>query len=247
MRIDSEPAFVLHTRPYRETSQLVDVFTRHHGRFRTVAKGFRRAKAASRHLSPFAPLLVGWTGKGDLKNLINTEQTGASFMLSGDRLYSGLYLNELLLRLLAENDPHLRLFDHYLEVLQKLASDEPIEPPLRKFEFCLLDEIGYGLAVDVDATTGEPISPESWYWFDPSMGFVAGHKSSDNHHSSNWFHGAELLSLNEDQDQSAAVGRTKKRLMRLAIQSHIGDKPLRSRELFAGVDSVSSALPRVEQ
>mgnify|MGYP001121165343 CR=1 FL=1 len=242
MRVDSEPAFVLHVRPYRESSQLVDIFSRHYGRFRAVAKGFRRAKNTAKQLSPFTPLLVSWSGKSDLKSLLSAEQTGASLMLVGERLYSGFYLNELLLRLLAVHDPHQQLFDSYFEILAHLAADVPIEPPLRKFEFCLLEEIGYGLVMDVEASTGEPISQEQWYWFDPTIGFVSGIKSNKN--SPNWFLGSDILAIQNFTDQNLALGRVKKRLTRLAIEPHLGNKPLSSRALFSGVSGVSSILSK---
>ena len=160
LRVDSEPAFVLHTRPYRETSQLVDLFSRHYGRLRVVARGFRRPKNGSRILAPFTPLLVGWSGKSELKTLVSAEHSGRSLMLSGERLYSGFYLNELLIRLLVEHDPQQYLFDHYLNIMTSLADGEPIEPALRLFERNLLDEAGYGLMIDTDIVSGHPAIPD---------------------------------------------------------------------------------------
>tara|TARA_R110000822_G_scaffold159476_10_gene299274 strand:- start:25175 stop:25918 length:744 start_codon:yes stop_codon:yes gene_type:complete len=237
MRVDGEPAFVLHSRSYRETSQLVDLFTRHHGRFRAVARGFRRAKTPTRTLSAFTPLLVCWSGKSDLKTLVNAEQSGSSLMLTGDRLFSGFYLNELLLRVLAENDPHEWIFDCYLEIMTKLVGGEQVEPALRHFETCLLEDIGYALVLDVDAESGEPVEAGQWYWFDPTVGIVARHRVSEEHRAPNWFQGIELLAIQHGCDQtdsanSLASSRAKKRLMRLAIHPHLGGKPLRSRELF---------------
>lgn len=232
MRVDSEPAFVLHTRPYRETSQLVDLFSRHHGRFRVVARSPRHTKNSTRNLSPFTPLLVGWSGKSDLKTLVSAEQSGASLMLAGERLYSGFYLNELLLRLLAEHDPHEWIFDCYLEIMTKLVDGDPVEPALRQFEIYLLSDLGYGLVLDADAESGKPVVPDQWYWFDPTVGLVARHFVSGGRRAPNWFQGTELLAIHHGNDSTPSVGQSKKRLMRLALEPHLGGKPLRSRELF---------------
>ncbi|HEB27952.1 hypothetical protein LCGC14_2477640 [marine sediment metagenome] len=232
MRVDNEPAFVLHTRPYRETSQLVDLFSRHHGRFRAVARSPRRTKNSTRNLSPFTPLLVGWSGKSDLKTLVSAEQSGASLMLVGERLYSGFYLNELLLRLLAEHDPHEWIFDCYLEIMTKLVDGDQVEPALRQFETYLLSDLGYGLVLDIEAESGKPVVPDQWYWFDPTAGLVARHFVSGGRRAPNWFQGAELLAIHHGNDSTPSVGQSKKRLMRLALEPHLGGKPLRSRELF---------------
>ncbi len=176
MRVDGEIAFVLHTRAYRETSQLVDLFSRRYGRFRVVAKGSRGAKSltskSSKILQPFTPLQISWSGKGELKTLLSSETVMALPLLQGERLYSGFYLNELLLRLLTEHDPHEQLFDQYHDTLMQLSRNDSLETLLRTFELRLLEEIGYGLVVDIDAESGEPVREEGWYWFDPQQGFV---------------------------------------------------------------------------
>lgn len=232
LRVDSEPAFVLHTRPYRETSQLVDLFSRHYGRLRVVARGFRRPKNGSRILAPFTPLLVGWSGKSELKTLVSAEHSGRSLMLSGERLYSGFYLNELLIRLLVEHDPHQHLFDHYLNIMTSLADGEPIEPALRLFERNLLDEAGYGLMIDTDIVSGHPVLPDQWYWLDPSTGFSHCQPSEQDKTSPYLFWGEALLAIGNGDYHDLDIAKAAKRLMRLAIQEHLGNKPLRSRELF---------------
>ena len=236
-----EPAFVLHSRPYRETSALIDFFSRHHGRFRAVAKGVRGGKKNSLILSPYTPLLITWAGKSELKTLRHVESSGLPILLQGDRLYCGFYLNELLLRLLADHDAHTNLFDQYLHVLSKLANNEiPMEPSLRTFEFNLLDDIGYGLVLDTDAETGDAVVPEGCYWFDPLVGFSL--KEITNtltpapntllSKGANWFLGNELLAINEGNFDKPGVASAAKRLMRIAFQPHIGNAPLKSRALF---------------
>jgi len=229
-----EPAFVLHSRPYRETSALIDFFSRHYGRFRAVAKGVRGGKKSSRILSPYTPLLITWGGKSELKTLRHFESSGSPLLLQGDRLYCGFYLNELLLRLLAEHDAHTALFDQYLHVLSKLANkDIPMEPSLRTFELNLLDDIGYGLILDTDAETGDAIVPEGRYWFDPLAGFTLKESFSISvSKAANWFVGDELLAIHDGHFDSPRVASAAKRLIRLAFQPHIGNAPLKSRALF---------------
>lgn len=238
MQIEAEPAFVLHSRPYRETSLLVDVFTRHYGRFRAVARGARGAKKRTTTLSPYTPILISWSGKSDLKTLGNIEQSGLPLLLKGDGLYCGFYLNELLLRLLAENDPHEKLFDGYLDVLTKLVQGKSVEPSLRAFEFSLLEDIGYGLVLDTDAESEEPIRDGQQYWFEPTVGFILKQDTHLNSEAVNWFQGGELLAINSGDNPSRATAASAKRLVRLALQPHIGDKPLLSRALFARTKSV---------
>jgi len=234
IQAEPEPAFILHTRPYRETSALVDFFSRHYGRFRAVARGARGKKKNSPVLIPYTPLLITWSGKSDLKTLKTAESSGSPLLLQGDRLYCGFYLNELLLRLLAEHDPHAVLFDSYLNTLTKLADNRaPLESSLRAFEFNLLEDIGYGIVLDTDAETGDSVVPDEWYWFDPSMGFSLKQNTLEQGvKGQNWFQGAELLEMHAGQFHQANIASAAKRLVRLAFRQHIGDAPLRSRALF---------------
>jgi DNA repair protein RecO (recombination protein O) len=238
IQAEPEPAFILHTRPYRETSALVDFFSRHYGRFRAVARGVRGAKKNSPVLTPYTPLLITWSGKSDLKTVKTMESSGPPILLQGDRLYCGFYLNELLLKLLAEHDTHEKLFDRYLNTLTLLASTgAPLESSLRTFEFSLLEDIGYAIVLDSDAETGDSIVPDRWYWFDPSIGFVLKQgvlkpRTKSQTNAANWFLGAELLAIHAEQFHQTNIASAAKRLVRLAFRPHIGDSPLRSRALF---------------
>ncbi len=238
MRVDGETGYVLHTRRYRENSQLVDLFTRHHGRLRVVARsGKSSAKRGGRsglQLFPFTPLQLSWQGRGELKNLVSAEVLAAPVMLQlqGETLYSGFYLNELLMRLLAEHDPHQQLFDCYRQTVSALAASEPLEKTLRRFELTLLEEIGYGLMLDCDAETGEAIASDAWYRFDQEQGLIRREPPAGMHGKANWFSGLHLSAMNDLDKASAAVLKDAKRLLRLALQTHLGDRPLRSRELF---------------
>lgn len=231
--VDGEPAFVLHTKAYRETSQLVDLFSRHHGRLRLVARGsLRRSKGRGRTIEPFAPLIVGWRGKGELKTLSNAEASGVPLILRGDSLFSGFYLNELILRLLADHDPHEALFDCYLTTLHALSEGEHIEPALRRFERRLLSDLGYGLALEHVEGSGAEIDPDGWYWFDPVVGVTSRSLSATERQQANCFRGDSLLAIAAEEYTEPGNVKAAKRLMRLAIQNLLGDRPLRSRELF---------------
>ena len=140
-------AYVLHSRAYRESSALVDFLTPQ-GRLRAVLRNARgKAGTLAR---PFVPLEVEFRGRGELKNVGRMESAGIAAWLNGEALFSGLYLNELLIRLLPAEDPHPAVFDHYAATLLALAEGRPLEPLLRAFEWRLLDDLGYGFALDSD-------------------------------------------------------------------------------------------------
>ena len=163
---EAEPAFVLHSYPYRETSLIVEVFTRHHGRVGLLAKGARRSKSALRGtLLAFQPLLIRWGGKGELRSLHSAEWQGGIPQLKGIGLMSGFYLNELLLRFLHRDDPHEGLFDLYFEAVSALAANRQIAATLRRFEKFLLGELGYALLLDRDAEENRPLDPAGRYTY----------------------------------------------------------------------------------
>ena len=172
-RVDGDPAFVLHTRPWRETSLIVDILSRHHGRLGLVARGARRAGAAVKaRLIPFQPLTLSWFGRGQLRTLHAAEWQGGGLMLRGHALMCGFYLNELLLRLLPEGDAHEALFDHYALALADLNSRPEMEPVLRRFELDLLSELGYAQSLGHLAEGGE-LDPEAYYGYEAGTGVIA--------------------------------------------------------------------------
>ncbi len=217
------PAFVLHSRPYKETSALVDFFTPQ-GRLRAVLRG-ARGKAGSL-ARPFAPLELELRGRGELKNVGRLEAAGLASWLQGQTLYSGLYLNELLLRLLPAEDAHPALFDHYALTLQALASNPPLEPLLRAFEWRLLDELGYGFALDIDVA-GQPVVSQGLYRLQPDAGLEPVVQLQPG-----LFQGADLLAMAEADWSAPGALAAAKRLMRQALAPHLGGRPLVSRELF---------------
>lgn len=168
-RISLVSAYILHRHDWRETSSIIEVFSRDQGRLGLVALGARRPKSAWRPwLRPFQPLLLSWVGGRELATLTGAEPQAAAASLSAQSLMSGFYLNELLLRLLPRHDPHPGLFDDYARALVRLAS--ALRPALRLFEKELLAALGYGLNLERDAVSGEPLRAEAWYCYVPERG-----------------------------------------------------------------------------
>ncbi|SUC27754.1 Recombination protein O [Providencia rustigianii] len=167
-------AFVLHSRPYSETSLLLDFFTEGEGKIRLLAKGARRNRSPLRGcLQPFTPLLIRWGGKGEIKTLINADPVSLALPLSGTVLYSGLYLNELTARVLEFGTPYSALFFDYLSCLQVLAGSERTpESALRQFELALLSYLGYGVDFLHCAGSGEPVSDTMTYRYREEKGFI---------------------------------------------------------------------------
>lgn len=216
-------AFVLHSRPYKETSALVDFLTAE-GRLRAV---LRAARGKSGSLArPFLPLELELRGNGELKTVARLEATGIPHLLAGEALFSGLYLNELLVRLLPAEAPHPALFDHYAATLVALVAGRPLEPLLRAFEWRLLDDLGYGFALDRDCQ-GQPVDPVALYQWLPEDGFQAVGQLQPG-----LFHGRELLALAQADWAAPGALAAAKRLMRQALAPHLGGRPLVSRELF---------------
>lgn len=239
MRVNLQMAFVLHTRNYTDTRILVELFTAEYGRFGVVARSSKKGGRFAL-LRPFQPLLVSWQGKGELKSLLDVEAGGPPINVTGERLYCGLYLNELLLRVLAPADPHPVLFDAYQHALRLLAQGVHMEPVLRNFELDLLAELGYGISFDVDTGTGEPIAPDAYYVFEAASGFT--YLSSDPPSRSasanirSVFKGEIITALGGRQFTTPEVLAAAKQLCRQALHPLLGNKPLKSRELFRSPD-----------
>lgn len=224
-----ERAFVLHGRPYSETSLMVDLFTENHGRVRLLAKGARSRRSNLKGcLQPFTPLLVRWGGRGEVKTLRNAEAISLGLPLSGMMLYSGLYVNELLSRVLEPEANYSVLFFDYLQCLQALAAEERSpEHSLRRFELALLEHLGYGVDFLHCAGSGEWVADEMTYRYREEKGFIAS--VIVDHYS---FTGRELRTFAERQFPDADTLRAAKRFTRIALKPYLGGKPLKSRELF---------------
>ena len=206
-----------------------------------VARGARSKNGSKRiQLTPFCPLGVEWRGTKSLKTLVRAEapMEGREVFV-GQTAYVGLYVNELLIRLLVEGDPHEGLYDRYTTLLLMLPGTDDLEPLLRVFELALLEDIGYGLTLDTDHVSGAPVRSESWYQLVPGDGLIET-SADEVLDSRSLFPGAHLLAMAESDYRSEEVKRSAKLLLRCALSAHLGKRPLRSRELF-GKYSVDTA------
>jgi DNA repair protein RecO (recombination protein O) len=232
-RVQLQPAYVLHRQAFQNTSMLVDFFCLDYGRVRAVAKGARREKSKYRSsLQPFQPLLLSFSGRGDVKTVIDSESSVSALNLQGQRLFSGMYINELLTRLLHNYVEHKPLYLAYQDALLSLQGDGELEVLLRKFELGLLAELGYGVNFESDCETGSPLEQGKTYSFSPSIGFSQIENGANDSPESAKFHGADLLALGDLDFTQRSVLIAAKRLLRIALAVHLGDKPLHSRSLF---------------
>lgn len=238
MQASLTPAYVLHSRPYRDSSALVDLLTLHQGVQRVVWRG---ARGQRKGLSPqaFMPLLVALTGRGDLRTLAQAEQAGSYRLLQGQALFSGLYLNELLIRLLPPGDPHALIFAGYQRALEHLASEQPVEPALRQFEWQLLEVMGYGFSLTEDAC-GRPLDPGRSYAWHAEQGLVPLPEAAP---ITAGLPGAGLLAMAASEWHAPQALRTAKLLMRQALAIHLGDRPLVSRQLFSSPGTTAKGEP----
>lgn len=228
--------FVLHSRAFRETSLVVDVFTEEQGRLSLLFKGVKsntkRSAQKGRLLQPFQKLQLSWSGRNELRTGRDAEAIGAGIFLSGRASYCGLYLNELILRLLFKEDAHPALFQAYAGALSGLASSADSETILRRFERRLLAEIGFELPLHYDAQTHQVIALERWYHYDPDDGFLPVDLPLHPRIAAECFSGEHLLMIAAENFAEPNVRKDAKRLMRLALAPHLGNKPLESRQLF---------------
>lgn len=225
MQLLQQPAYVLHARPYRETSLLLECLTRDHGRLGVVARGVRREKARLQRsqLEPFLPLALDLLLRGELATLQAAENVGPPRRLGGDAGLAGLYLNELVVRLTGREDPHPELFDAYARTLARLAGGEALAWTLRRFERDLLDTIGYGLQLDIEGESGEPVDPARYYRYQVERGPTACRP--DLPHA---LRGSDLLALAADTSPDAAGLAALRAMMREVIRFHLGGAELRA-------------------
>lgn len=230
MRVELHPCYILHQRPYRETSLLIDVLSRDHGRVSLVAKGAKRQRSPQRFvLQPMRSLNLAWTMRSELGTLTHAEAAGVAPELSADGLMSAFYVNELLMRLLHRHEPHPELFSAYAAVLAALSQTEGAESALRVFEKRLLVGLGYGLVLDHDVETGAALAFDGDYYFDVEKGPTKTPRAAA---QTIRISGVTLDGLIREQlDGELQLGEAK-RLMRTVLGLHLGAKPLSSRELY---------------
>ncbi len=227
-KVDAQPAFVLHAYPYSETSLIVDVFSRDHGRVALLARGARRPRSVLRGvLLAFQPLELGWAGRGEVHTLIKAEWQGGQPLLAGKALFCGYYLNELLMHLLPREDAHGRLFAVYAETLRRFA-DATQESDLRCFERALLQELGYGLTLATDAA-GLAVDVDAHYAYEIERGPV---RLPGPGNSALAVSGRTLIDLAREDFSDPRSLAEAKQLMRTLIGHYTGGKSLASRRIF---------------
>lgn len=227
-RVDGQPAFVLHSYPFRETSLIVDVFSRDFGRLALMARGARRPRSALRGLLlAFQPLELAWAGKGEVPTLMKAEWQGGQPLLAGKALFYAYYLNELLMHLLPREDAHERLFAVYVQTLRRL-SDDLREADLRAFERALLQELGYGLTLAHDSA-GQPIDPAGHYAYEIESGPTLLARPGA---SALAVSGKTLADLSRDDFSDPRSLQEAKQLMRALIAHYSDGKGLDTRRIF---------------
>lgn len=228
-RIVGQPGFVLHSYPYKETSLIVDVLSRDHGRIALVAKGAKRPHSKLRGvLQTFQPLSVSWSGKSEVRTLIAAEWVGGLLPLEKSALLCGFYLNELLVKLLARDDPHPALFDHYVAAMNQLAHAEPAPIVLRKFELALLKETGVATDFTVCTDTAAPVEPRQAYVIDPESGPRVA-RVSDRWPSVS---GKTLIDMERQDYTDPTTQSQSKQLMRFLLAHHLGGIQLNTRQIL---------------
>ena len=236
MRVQSQPAYLLHARPFRETSLIIEVFSRDYGRCGLLARGVRNPKSRKRALvMPFQPLLLNWSGKGELPLLTAIETTGEARELMSTQRFAAYYLNELLLRLLPRYDAHEVLFESYRSILDELYRRAPVQQALRRFEKRFLSETGYGLILDHEAGTSNPIRADQMYLYIPEHGPVRmqpGNNRRDNRREGLPVRGRSLIDFYHERFENRGSLKECRRLARYLLDRQLSGKPIHSRDVF---------------
>jgi len=229
-RAQLEPGYVLHAYPYKESSLIVEAFTRRFGRVGLLARGARRPRSTMRGvLLAFHPLRLTWTATAELGTLMAVEWGGGPQALAGIGLMCGFYLNELLLRLLPRDDPHEALFDSYEEALARLSAGAAQASVLRSFELRMLAELGYAPVLDRDAANGAAIEPAKHYAYEPERGPVETRRSDGDSVIS----GRTLLDMAADNYESTRTREQARQLMRTLIADRLGGQDLHTRAVLS--------------
>ncbi|ROH85954.1 DNA repair protein RecO [Stagnimonas aquatica] len=228
-RVELQPAYLLHTRGYGDTSLLIEAFTPEYGRVGLIAKGARGPRSKTRaYLQPLQPLLLSWSARGELGTVTGIEAQGQPVPLAGEAMFCAWYANELLMRLCAREDPHPILFAAYVSLLPRLREDR--EPALRAFECRLLDELGYGLRLPAD------LEPGLRYRYDWERGPLPVGEDGEE-----VFAGSSLIALREDRLRGAGQLQDARRLLRQALHRQLAGKPLQTALLLRQLRQLESA------
>jgi DNA repair protein RecO (recombination protein O) len=227
-----ERGYVLHQRPYRNTSLIVDCLTGRYGRQSLVAQGARRpGSRQAAVLQPFRRVRLSWVRRGELGRLTDVEADAESREIRGDALLAAFYLNELLLRLVPKGDQNDQILNCYSSCLDQLAGNCDAARALRLFELELLDALGYRIDLDHDCRSGEPIEPERDYVFEHEGGLTA----TKTNPGMETFSGRHLISLREHRLDEPASRTTAKRLLSGILGMHLGARPLKTRQVMRDI------------
>lgn len=228
-RVQQQPAYILHHRPFRDSSQILDVLSRDHGRLALVARGSRGARSKLKGiLRPFLPLELSWVLKTDLGTLTGADVCGAPPGITGDALLAGYYVNELIMHFLHRHDPQPEVYDVYARTLAALAARGDIAPCLRRFEIELMSQIGYALIFDHDPATHGQLDPAQNYEYRMEQGPVTVNRSD----GGLVFSGQTLTHIGQQAFDRPEVLRAANRLLREVIDFHLGGKELRTRKVL---------------
>jgi DNA repair protein RecO (recombination protein O) len=232
-RVQQQAAFILHHRPFRDSSRILDVLSREHGKLALVARGSRGARSRLKGvLRPFMPLSISWFMKSDIGTLTGAEVNGAPLRLSGDALLSGYYVNELILHFLHRHDPQPAVFDAYAQTIRSLAAaGDDVAPCLRQFEVELLRQVGYALNLDHEYGSGIALDAQQHYEYRVEQGPVAVSRAEGHL----VFRGEMLAAIAAQRFQEPEVLRAAGRLLREVIAFHLGGKELKSRKVLLDI------------
>lgn len=233
MRVENQPAYILHQRPFRDTSQILEVFTKDYGRLSIMSRGSRGKKSRLKSvLQPFRSLVVGWSGRGEMPTLISAEPaTQTSVFFQGKPLTCALYINELLMYLTYKHDAHPVLFSQYHQTINSLFEVDTLEQELRLFELNLLDNLGVLVDLSHDINTGESLKESSEYYFQIEQGLIE-FTGDTKPRGVAILSGESLLAISERCFDKPKTLKEAKVLMRFVINHYLGGKTLKSRELF---------------
>ena len=228
-RVLKQPTWILHQRPYRDTSSIIDIFTRDFGRVSIIAKGGRSPKSKFRGLlRPFFPIKLSWYSGKNLGNLVEIDVLGKPYNLIGDSLLSAYYLNELILKFLFKDDPQVEIFDLYSRTILNLIETGDIATELRKFELEFLKLIGYGLNLEFEAVTHLPVRDNLFYEYNPGIGLVVSDKKNDQY----VFSGTDINAINQGDFQEKKTVKSANRLLKSIINFHLDGRRLKTRRVL---------------
>ncbi|MGI9236690.1 MAG: DNA repair protein RecO [Woeseiaceae bacterium] len=239
-RIQQQPACILHHRPFRDSSQILDIVTQDHGKIALVARGSRGSKSRlAGILRPFLPLKISWVAKGDLGTLTGAEASGPPMGIHGEAVFAAFYVNELLLHFLHRHDPQAEIFGLYKEVIARLGATGEIAATLRSFELELLSFLGYAVSFHPDAAGDIELNSHCFYDYRVEQGPVAVERAE----GPMVFKGSVLQSIRSQSFEDPEVLRAANRLLRQVINYHLGGKELKSRKVLAGLHRSRISAP----